>query len=99
LKAQKLAEEVSMGSGALIEQHWRRLLEATRQETRDALGRSLDDFKVFLREVEQEERTTWQQNERKLYEEVAQKLEKTFKWQDAVVKWLEKEKKNRGLTL
>jgi len=92
-KAQKLAEEVSAES--IIEQHWRQLLEATRLETRGALDQSLNDFKQFLREVEEEDRATWQQNERKLFEEVAQKLEKTFKWQDAVVKWLEKEKKSR----
>ena len=93
-KAQKLAEEVSVESSPqIIEQHWRQLLESTRMETRGALDRSLNDFKQFLREVEEEDRTTWQQNERKLFEEVAQKLEKTFKWQDAVVKWLEKEKR------
>jgi hypothetical protein len=95
-KAQKLAEGVS--SPQIIEQHWRQLLDATRLETRGSLDQSLNDFRLFLGEVEEEDRATWQQNERKLFEEVAQKLEKTFKWQDAVVKWLEKEKKSR-LTL
>jgi hypothetical protein len=98
-RAQKLAEEVMAASSAQIEQHWRALLEAMRLETRGAVDRSLDEFNVFLGGVEEEDRTTWKQNERKLFEEVAQHLGKTFKWQDAVVKWLEKEKKKRGLAL
>lgn len=98
-EAQKLSGRLLTEAGAQIERHWQQMLDATRLETRGTIDRSLADFKTLLRETEGEGPAAWERNERQIFEEVAQKLQKTFKWQDAVVKWLEKEKKNPVVTL
>lgn len=88
-----------MESSIQIEQDWRQMLDSTRRESRTAVERSIDQFKTFLEEVDAEEKVVWQDNERKIFEEVAHKLEKTFKWQDAAVKWFELVDRNKKKTM
>lgn len=79
--AQKLADELIVESSVQIEQDWRQGLNGTRQESRNAVEASINnnEFRTFLAQIDAQEQVSWQRNERKLFEEVAQRLDKTFK--------------------
>ncbi|KIM32029.1 hypothetical protein M408DRAFT_327390 [Serendipita vermifera MAFF 305830] len=87
--AENLAEELLKESSIQMEQDWKQSLDSTRGEARSVVERSIADLKTFLAQIDAEEQANWHGNERKIFEEVAQRLEKTFKWQDAAVRWLE----------
>lgn len=72
-----------------MEQIWQKKLEETSRLSRQAIDKSMDEFRARLEEDMNEVSTVWPRKEREIIIEMRRGLEETVEWQEAVIEWLQ----------